>query len=524
MKKLFFVFALAVGLLTSATLQAQTVNMSNYITLTVKKDSEIKLNFKAVAAGTPVRIVSGSHQIDITVSDWLGGASYIAEDTTMTIYGNIISFVCRGNGANLTAIDVSNNTQLTMLNCGSNHIRSLDVSYNTNLTDLSCSHNILSTIDVSNNPNLTTLSCSDNYLNSLDLSNNTRLERLYCYDNNFSTQTLDDIYCILPDRMGKTNGVICPIKESSSQNISTVFATNKANATAKNWKVQYFVGDNNDIPATSGTYRCPHTNMDRYITLTVDRNKGIILDLKAATAGTPIRIVSGTYTQDTTVSTFWAGTDNYDTPDTTMTIYGDLTGFDCSGNGANLIALDVSHNTLLTELYCSDNNLTTLDVSNNTQLEKLYCHGNNLTTAALDRIYCALPDRIGNTNGVIQPVYNSSSSNIAAVLATNAQNAIAKNWKVRYYDGNTDIPATTGSYDCSTAVAEATAEPSLTLYPNPVADVLYLSATARTIHIYNIYGVEVAHATDTDRIDVASLPAGVYTVRADGTVAKMVKR
>ena len=78
-------------------------------------------------------------------------------------------------------------------------------------------------------------------------------------------------------------------------------------------------------------------------------------------------------------------------------------------------------------------------------------------------------------------------------------------------------------FSTATALDEATTEP-LTLYPNPVADVLYLSATARTIRIYDMYGTEVAHATDTDRIDVANLPAGVYTVRADGTVAKMVKR
>ena len=76
----------------------------------------------------------------------------------------------------------------------------------------------------------------------------------------------------------------------------------------------------------------------------------------------------------------------------------------------------------------------------------------------------------------------------------------------------------------STDIADATAEPSLTLYPNPVADVLYLSVTARTIRVYNIDGIEVAHATDTDRVAVSHLPAGVYTVRADGTVAKMVKR
>ena len=127
-------------------------------------------------------------------------------------------------------------------------------------------------------------------------------------------------------------------------------------------------------------------------------------------------------------------------------------------------------------------------------------------------------------NARIFPIYNSSSSDTAIVAATNAQNAISKNWKVQYFQNDTDI-TTTGTKDCNSVdIAEASAEQALTLYPNPVADVLYLSATARTIRVYNIYGTEVAHATDTDRVDVANLPAGIYIVRADGIVAKMVKR
>ena len=179
----------------------------------------------------------------------------------------------------------------------------------------------------------------------------------------------------------------------------------------------------------------------------------------------------------------------------------------------------------MTHINCSSNKLSSLGVSKNTKLATLYCYGNNFSTAALDDIFCALPDRTGNTNGVIQPIGNSSSPDLATVLATNKANATAKNWKVQYYANSADIPATTGKHKCSaTDIAEATAEPALTLYPNPVADVLYLSATARTIRVYNIYGTEVAHATDTDRVEVSHLPAGVYTVRADGTVAKMVKR
>ena len=75
----------------------------------------------------------------------------------------------------------------------------------------------------------------------------------------------------------------------------------------------------------------------------------------------------------------------------------------------------------------------------------------------------------------------------------------------------------------TTALDEAATKP-LAIYPNPVADVLYLSATARTIRIYDMYGTKVAHATDTDKVEVSHLPAGVYTVRADGSIAKMIKR
>ena len=570
MKKVALIFALIIGLLTSAsTLQAQ-VNMSRYITLTVEKDSAIILNFMAAAANTPVRIVSGSNTQDITVgTGWIGRTSYTADGTTMTVYGDLTGFSCSSNGANLTALDPSHNTQLEILYCSNNQLSSLDVSNNTPLTYLGCSSNPLSSLDVSKNTQLEILDCYTNRLTSLDVSKNTQLKsldcysnqlttldiskntntkltKLYCHGNNLSTQALDDIFCALPDRTGNTNGKIQPIFNSSSPNHATVLATNAQNAIAKNWKVQYYDG-NVDITTTTGTYVCGSSsqpNMNSYITLTVAKDSAIRLDLKAAAAGTPVRIVSGSNTQDITVGTSWTGFSSYTADGTTMTVYGDLTGFDCAKNGENLTALDASNNTQLMGLFCGNNNLSSLDVSKNTkltvlscfnnklsrldlskntQLRELFCYGNNFSTQALDAIYCALPDRTGKDNGLIEPVKNSSDPNHATVLATNAQNAIDKNWNVLYDDGGAYIH-TTGSYDCSTAVAEAATEPSLTLYPNPVADVLYLSATARTIRIYNVYGIEVAHATDTDRVEVSHLPAGVYTVRADGTVAKMVKR
>ena len=693
-----------------------TLNTDSYITLTVTNGAAIKLDFKAASAGTPIRIVSGSNTQDITVgTDWYDGNSpstftVTAAASTMTIYGDLMDFACSKNGANLTALDPSHNTQLTELFCWENNLSSLDVSKNTQLTGLYCSYNTLTSLDVSKNTQLTRLYCFSNTLSSLDVSKNTQLKALICHGNNFSTAALDDIFCALPDRTGKGNGVIQPVYSDTSSNHAIVLATNKANAIAKNWKVQYYKNDA-DIPATTGSYVCsgggtttydleiagvkvtsdncsdlsvipdvsgtvkydpvakvltldgatiqinttnaivsgiddltvkvigtnnlttdgnatmtfrnPITitgggtlnaksntdcgiyvketnltidgctvnakgvygiagkdgssetltiknstvtaegasngcsiadfasltldgcaitepagaafdaslhavalggtkvtskvvisrdlNVNSYITLTVTNGAAIKLDFKAASAGTPVRIVSGSNTRNITVGTGWYDGNSpsnftVTAAASTMTVYGDIMSFDCSGNGANL---------------------TALDVSNNTQLIELYCYGNNFTTAALDVIYCALPDRMSSDDAMIFPLNESSSVDEQNMVATtNAANATAKNWRVLKYktDGNhTDI-ATTGSYDCSTAVAEASAEPALTLYPNPVADVLYLSATARTIRVYDIYGTEVAHAADTDRVAVAHLPAGVYTVRADGTVAKMVKR
>ena len=661
MKKVVLFFALAVGLLASAaTVQAQTVNTSRYITLTVSNGEVIKLDFKAAAANTSVRIKSGITDTTITVgTSWKGITSYTAADSVMTVYGDIIVFYCSNNRAKLTAIDLSHHTQLTELYCTNNKITSLDVSNNTQLTGLYCTSNQLSSLNASGCTQLKTLNCVsnqllslnvsgctqltkvecfsnrlssldvsgytqlkelnchgnqlsninvsgctqlkelkcynnqlaslningctqlkelycyNNILTALDVSGCTQLTKVYCHDNKLSTDALDDIYCALPDRKDSINGVIQPVDNSSSTYNDTVIASNAANATTKNWKVQYYSNDA-DI-ATTGSYVCgtPHTkpNMDRYITLTVAKDSAIKLNFKAAAAATPVRIVSGSNTQDITVGTDWfdsnwPGTFTVTAGSTTMTIYGDLTDFSCSGNYANLTAIDLSHNTQLQRLWCysnqltsldvskntqlaylscysntlssldvsqnteldwvncSDNKLSSLDVSKNTKLWFLYCYGNNFSTATLDDIYCSLPDRKSKEKGFIYPVYNSSSSNHATVLATNKANAIAKNWDVQYYDGDTDIPPTTGTYECSatTDISEASAEPALTLYPNPVADVLYLSATARTIRVYDMYGTEVAHAADTDRIDVAHLPAGVYTVRADGTVAKMVKR
>ena len=638
-----------------SSVQAQSVNMSRYITMTVKKGKVIQLDFHGDEENTLVRIVSGTIDTTINVKSVALPKGFKTDADTMTVYGNIFDFSCAFNYGNVYGLNTDHNTQLKFLAFNNDSLTTIDVSKNTQLIELGCSRNYLTSLDVSHNTKLTFLNCFGNKLTSLDINHNKELNKLYYFDNPFTTATLDDIYCSLPDRKGKTPGIIRPYSGDSSKNKDIVLATNGSNATSKNWKIQDHASWK-EMTGFTGTHQCgggSGVNMERYITFTVKKGAKIEIDFAADEENTPVKIVSGTTDQTITVGVDWVGSMDYVAGDGTMTVYGNVRRVDCNENKGNITALDASHNvplayincdnnsisslnvsknTQLSALYCSDNSLATLDVSNNgqleylncynnkltqldlknntkltflncgrntlasldlskntqlsilycndnkltslsidhnillksfgcnnnllssldvskntqldilycytnrltkldvsknTQLKRLYCHTNNFTTAALDDIYCSLPDRKGQTEGQIQPLFNASSADKSKVLATNGNNAIAKGWKIQYFEKNTDITGFTGTHQCGggTGIDEAKDLPSLAIYPNPVKDVLNIASDkpVHSIRIYNVYGTEVAHATDTNSIDVSHLPAGVYMVRADSKVARIIK-
>ena len=647
--------ALLVILWGVSSVQAQSVNMSRYITMTVKKGKVIQLDFHGDEENTLVRIVSGTIDTTINVKSVALPKGFKTDADTMTVYGNIFDFSCAFNYGNVYGLNTDHNTQLKFLAFNNDSLTTIDVSKNTQLVELGCSQNYLTSLDVSHNTKLTFLNCFGNKLTSLDINHNKELNKLYYFNNPFTTATLDDIYCSLPDRKGKTPGIIRPYSGDSSKNKDIVLATNGSNATSKNWKIQDHASWK-EMTGFTGTHQCgggSGVNMERYITFAVKKGAKIEIDFAADEENTPVKIVSGTTDQTITVGVDWVGSMDYVAGDATMTVYGNVRRVDCNENKGNITALDASHNvplayincdnnsisslnvsknTQLSALYCSDNSLSTLDVSNNGQLEylncynnkltqldlknntkltflncgkntlssldlskntqlsilycndnklaslgidhnillksfgcnnnllssldvskntqldilycytnrltkldvskntklkRLYCHTNNFTTAALDDIYCSLPDRKGQTEGQIQPLFNASSADKSKVLATNGNNAIAKGWKIQYFEKNTDITGFTGTHQCggSTGIDEAKDLPALAVYPNPVKDILNIisDTPVHSIRIYNVYGTEVAHATDTNSVNVSHLPAGVYMVRADGKVARIIK-
>ena len=88
-------------------------------------------------------------------------------------------------------LNVSGCTALEELNCGGNQLTALDVSENTNLTILRCASNQLTALDVSKNLDLKGLYCRDNYLAVLDVSKNSKLESISCGKNGLTSLDLD---------------------------------------------------------------------------------------------------------------------------------------------------------------------------------------------------------------------------------------------------------------------------------------------------------------------------------------------
>jgi Leucine-rich repeat (LRR) protein len=131
--------------------------------------------------GTQSLYVYGSGITSIDCSSSQLSALNVTNDTTLT------DLNCNNN--QLTTLDVSKNVIQT-LNCNYNLLNTLNVSTNTALVNLDCSGNQLSTLNVSNNRVLAQLDCSGNLLSALDISKNTALTVLKCKSNKLNFASL----------------------------------------------------------------------------------------------------------------------------------------------------------------------------------------------------------------------------------------------------------------------------------------------------------------------------------------------
>ena len=109
--------------------------------------------------------------------------------SNITIYGdNITDLYCFDN--KLSALDVSHNTSLKILECPSNRLTALTLPHESDLWMLDCSDNELTSLDVSKNTNyLEEVKCSNNQLTSLNVSDSS-VVRLFCDHNQLTALDL----------------------------------------------------------------------------------------------------------------------------------------------------------------------------------------------------------------------------------------------------------------------------------------------------------------------------------------------
>lgn len=107
--------------------------------------------------------------------------------TTLDVTKNekLVDLKCTGNA--LTALTLTENSELEYLDCEGNKLSSLNVSGNKKLLYLICGNNVITTLDLQYNLKLERLSCSLNRLATLDLSRNTALLYLECENNKLTT-------------------------------------------------------------------------------------------------------------------------------------------------------------------------------------------------------------------------------------------------------------------------------------------------------------------------------------------------
>jgi hypothetical protein len=121
-------------------------------------------------------------------------------------------------------LNVSLNTALTKLSCGSNQLTALDVSRNMALMELTCADNQLTALDVCRNTALTVLWCNNNQLTALDVSKNTALTELWCNSNQLTTEALNALFSGLP---APSDGTILIGENPGSSTCNRSIATEK---------------------------------------------------------------------------------------------------------------------------------------------------------------------------------------------------------------------------------------------------------------------------------------------------------
>ncbi|MDR2205184.1 MAG: T9SS type A sorting domain-containing protein [Flavobacteriaceae bacterium] len=383
------------------------------------------------------------------------------------------------------------------LNVNNKSISSLQgIEFFTNLSDLQCQFNQLSILNLSNNINLQILDCGYNQLSTLDFSNNVNLQSLICRNNQLTSLNVSN-------NINLTTRIWCEFNQLSTLDVSN------------NINLKYLSCGNNQFP-----------------TLDISNNTNLeILDCSYNPFTTTLDL-----SNNANLLTLGCRGSQLTTLDVSNNI--NLQNLSCSDN--QLTTLDVSNNTNLKWLDFQNNQIEMLDVSNNVNLQQLWCRNNQLSTldvsnnADLQMLQCGINQLASlfiknevNKNFIITTTsinigYNfTGNPNLTFICVDENQVQDVQDYITENNIGNNPEV----SSDCTIMATQEISKDKVSVYPNPVKNVLYIQSSKFNIQgsrIYDISG-KLVKTFRGNSTDVSALQKGVYVLEIGGQTMKFIK-
>lgn len=338
-------------------------------------------NFEAILNVRGYDDVSGDGQVPTSLIEVITSLNVsnqgIADLTGIEAFTALIDLRCHAN--NLTALNVSNNTNLEQLRCYNNPITSLDVSSNTQLSFLNVRDCSLTSLDVTTNTLLTGLKFFGNNITSIDLSQNILLEELDCKSTSLVNLDLSNNTALTSLTANDNSDLIfLDVKNGNNTNVSTFNITSCANLScvlvdASAYSTTNWTNIDTGVVSFSDTY-CRYTAVPDSTFET--RLEDLGYDDISGDGQVPTALIE-------TVTYLYIPY-NAGNPVSDLTGIEDFTALEtlnCSGS--NLTTLDLSNNLAIKVVDISNNDITSISVSGCTFLEELNLRGNSLSSIDL---------------------------------------------------------------------------------------------------------------------------------------------
>lgn len=281
----------------------------------------------------------------------------ITDLTGLEAFTNLKSINC--GGIKVNSFNFSKNTKLTTIYAPSNNITSIDLSQNLALTTVNLANNNLTEINVSKNTALKDLSLYRNKITAVDVSNNKDL--IYLTVSNNQLSKIDVAGNPQLTYLGCTDNLLTSLDVTNNPLLKGLdFERNKITAinVSKNPELESLNTSQNPLKALNVTKNTKLINLQCY---------------------------GSSYVTN-------------------------------GGGGSGLIGtLDLSNNTLLTDLNCSSNQLTNLDITSNIKLQYFRAYGNAITDLNLTQNTNLIEVSIGDNKLKTVNIKNGNNTKLTKV-------------------------------------------------------------------------------------------------------------